>query len=79
MLTQNKNKKIYVVLLYKLLINEIKFSRNYRRFVKCEIFKIKKFELFKFIKNLIKVFFEIMLNSFNTYNQIKHIINLKKN
>ena len=68
MLTQNKNKKIYVILLYKLLINEIKFSRNYRRFVKYKIFKIKKFELFKLIKNLIKTFFEIMSNSFNTHN-----------
>ena len=78
MLTQNKNKKIYVVLLYKLLVDEIKFSRNYRRFVKCETFEIEKFELSAFIKNLIKIFFEILSNNFNTYNQVEHIINLKK-
>ena len=68
MLTQNKNKKTYVVLLYKLFVNEIKLSRNYRRFIKCETLKIKKFELFKFIKNLMNVFFEILFDSFNTYD-----------
>ena len=78
MLTQNKNKKIYVALLYELFVNKIKFSRNYCRFVKCEIFEIKKFELFAFIKNLIKIFFEILSNNFNTHNQVEHIINLKK-
>ena len=50
---------------------------NYRRFVRCKTLKIKEFELFKFIKNLINVFFEILFDSFNTYNQIKYIINLK--
>ena len=68
MLTQNKNKKIYVVLLYKLFINKIKFLYNYRRFVKCEILKIEEFKLFKFIKNLINVFFKILFNNFNIYN-----------
>ena len=68
MLTQNENKKAYVALLYKLLVDEMKSSRNYCRFVKYEAFEIEKFELFEFIKNLIKVFFEIMLNSLNTHN-----------
>ena len=68
MLTQNKNKKIYVVLLYKLLVNEIKLSCNYRQFVKCKVLKIEEFELFKFIKNLINVFFEILFDNFNIYD-----------
>ena len=63
-----KNDEIYVVLLYKLLINEIKFRREFRRFVKCEIFEIDKFELFKFINDLIKTFSKIANDNLNTYN-----------
>ena len=77
MLTQNKNKKTYVALSYKLLVNEIKFSRNHRRSMKYKTLKIEKSKLFEFIKNLINAFFEILFNSFNTYDQIKHTINLK--
>ena len=77
MLTQNKNEKIYVALSYELLVDEMKSPRNHRRSVKCEALKIEESELFEFIKNLIDAFSEILSDSFNTYNQMKHAINLK--
>ena len=41
--------------------------------------KLKKLNCLNLLKNLMKFFFEILSNSFNTHNQIKYVINLKKN
>ena len=76
MTTQKKNGEIYVALLYELLIDEIKFRREFRRFVKCEIFEIDELELFDFINDLMKAFSEIANDSLNTHNQVKHSIDL---
>ena len=76
MTTQKKNDEIYVALSYELLIDEIKFRREFRRFVKCEIFEVDEFELFDFINDLMKAFSKIASDSLNTHNQIEHSIDL---
>ena len=78
-LTQKNQKKIYVVLSYKLFNDEKQFSRDRRRFIKCETLEINEFELFEFIKNLIKIFSKTLFDNFNTYNQIEYFIDFKKN
>ena len=77
MLAQNKNEKTYVALSYKLLVDEMKLPRNHRRSMKCETLKVEEPELPKPIKNLMNAFSEILSNSLNTYDQMKHVINLK--
>ena len=77
MLAQNKNEKIYVALSYELLVDEMKLSCSYRRFVRCEVLEVEESELFEFIKDLMNAFFEILFDSFNIYDQVEHAIDLK--
>ena len=76
MTTQKKNDETYVALSYELLVDEIKFQREFRRFVKCEAFEIDESELFNFINDLMKAFSKIASDSLNTHDQVEHSIDL---
>ena len=76
-LAQNEDEETYVALSYELLVGEIEPPRSHRRPVRCEALKVEEPELLEFIKNLMNAFFEILSDSLNTHNQVKHAINLK--
>ena len=69
-LTQ-KNQKKFTSFCY---INCLTIKNNFRairdrsRFVKCETLEIDKFELFEFIKNLMKIFSKTLFDNLNTYD-----------
>ena len=76
MTAQKKNGETYVALLYELLVDEIKFRREFRRSVRCEALEVDESELSNFINDLMKAFSKIASDSLNTHDQVEHLIDL---
>ena len=76
MAAQKGNGETYVALSYELLVDEIKFRREFRRLVRCEVFEVDEFELSDFINDLMKAFSKIANDSLNTHDQVEHFIDL---
>ena len=59
------------------------FIENLKKFVnreiaRCETFYIKKSNVLKSLKNLARMFFEMLLNNLNMHDQVEHSINFVK-
>ncbi len=78
MLAAKRRKETYVALFYQLLfINDLLQNADHQT-ARCNALQAKESEIFSAIQDLKKVFSEILSNSLNTYDQMKHFIDLMK-
>ncbi len=79
MLAAKKKEETYVALFYQLLSTD-DLSQNADHWTaRCNALQAKESEIFSAIQDLKKVFSEILSDSLNMYNQMKHLIDLMKN
>ncbi len=78
MLAAKKREKTYVTLLYQLLFTDDLLQNADYQTAKCNTLQAKESEILSAIQDLKKVFSEILSNSLNMYDQIKHFIDLMK-
>jgi hypothetical protein len=78
MLAAKRKEETYVALLYQLLsTNDLSQNANHQT-ARCNAFQVKESKIFSAIQNLKKVFSEILFDSLNMHNQMKHFIDLMK-
>ncbi len=78
MLATKRKRKIYVALLYQLLFtNNLSQNANHQT-VRCNALQAKESKIFFAIQDFKKVFSEILSDSLNMHDQMKHFINLMK-
>jgi len=78
MLAAKRRKETYVTLFYQLLfINNLLQNADHQT-ARCNALQAKKSKILFVIQDLKKVFFKILSDSLNTYNQMKHFIDLMK-
>jgi len=78
MLAAKRRKETYVALFYQLLfINDLLQNADHQT-ARCNALQAKESEIFSAIQDLKKVFSEILSDSLNTYDQMKHFIDLMK-
>ncbi len=78
MLAAKRRKETYVTLFYQLLfINDLLQNADHQT-ARCNALQAKESKIFFVIQDLKKVFFKILSDSLNTYNQMKHFIDLMK-
>jgi len=79
MLAAKRREETYIALLYQLLsINDLSQNAD-RQTVRCNALQAKESEILSAIQDLKKVFSEILSDSLNTHDQMKHLIDLMKN
>ncbi len=78
MLAAKRRKETYVALLYQLLSTNDLLQNADHQTVRCNALQAKESEIFFAIQDLKKVFSEILSDSLNTHNQMKHFIDLMK-
>ncbi len=78
MLVTKKKKETYVTLSYQLLFTDKLLQNTDQQTARCNALQAKELEIFFAIQDFKKVFSEILSNSLNTHNQMKHFINLMK-
>ncbi len=79
MLAAKKKEETYVALLYQLLFTDDLLQNANHQIVRCNALQAKESEIFFVIQNLKKVFSEILSDSLNMHDQMKHFIDLMKN
>jgi len=79
MLVAKKREETYVTLLYQLLFTDDLLQNVDHQTARCNALQAKESKIFFAIQDLKKVFSEILSDSLNTHNQMKHFINLIKN
>jgi len=78
MLTAKKREETYVALLYQLLfINNLSQNADYQT-ARCNALQAKESKILSAIQDLKKVFSEILSDSLNMHDQMKHLIDLIK-
>jgi len=78
MLAAKRRKETYVALFYQLLfINDLLQNADHQT-ARCNALQAKESVIFSAIQDFKKVFSEILSDSLNTYDQMKHFIDLMK-
>jgi len=78
MLAAKRRKETYVALLYQLLSTDDLLQNANHQTARCNALQVKESEILSAIQDLKKVFSEILSNSLNTHDQMKHFIDLMK-
>ncbi len=78
MLAAKKRRETYVALFYQLLSTDNLSQNADYHTAKCNAFQAKESEILSVIQDFKKVFSEILFDSLNMHNQMKHFINLIK-
>ncbi len=78
MLAAKRRKETYVALLYQLLSTDDLLQNADHQTARCNAFQAKESEIFFAIQDFKKVFSEILSDSLNTHDQMKHFIDLMK-
>ena len=79
MLTTKKKKETYITLSYQLLSTDKLLQNADQQIARCNVLQAKESKIFFAIQDFKKVFSEILSDSLNTYDQMKHFIDLMKN
>ncbi len=79
MLAAKKREETYVALFYQLLSTDDLSQNVDYQIARCNAFQAKESKILFVIQDLKKVFSEILSDSLNTHDQMKHLINLMKN
>jgi len=78
MLAAMKKRETYVALLYQLLfINDLSQNADHQT-ARCNALQVKESKILFAIQDLKKVFSEILSDSLNMHDQMKHFIDLMK-
>jgi len=78
MLAAKRREETYVALFYQLLLTDNLSQNADHQTAKCNALQAKESEILFAIQDLKKVFSEILSDSLNTHDQIKHFIDLMK-
>ncbi len=79
MLAAKRREETYVTLLYQLLSTDNLSQNADHQTARCNALQAKESKILFAIQNLKKVFSEILSDSLNTHDQMKHLIDLMKN
>ncbi len=79
MLAAKRREKTYVTLLYQLLSTDDLLQNADHQTARCNALQAKESEIFFAIQDFKKVFSEILSDSLNMHDQMKHLIDLMKN
>jgi len=79
MLATKRREETYVALLYQLLSTDDLSQNADHQTARCNAFQVKESKIFFVIQDLKKVFSEILSDSLNMHDQMKHLIDLIKN
>ncbi len=79
MLATKKREETYVTLLYQLLSTDDLLQNADHQTVRCNALQAKESKILFVIQDLKKVFSEILSDSLNMHDQMKHFIDLMKN
>jgi len=78
MLAAKRRRETYITLFYQLLSTDDLLQNVDHQTAECNAFQTKESEIFFAIQDLKKVFSEILSDSLNTHDQMKHLIDLMK-
>jgi len=78
MLATKRRKETYVALFYQLLFTDDLLQNANHQTARFNALQAKESEIFSVIQDFKKVFSEILSDSLNTHDQMKHFINLMK-
>jgi len=78
MLAIKRRKETYVALFYQLLFTDNLSQNADHQTAKCNALQAKESKILSAIQDLKKVFSEILSDSLNTHDQMKHLIDLMK-
>jgi len=79
MLAAKRRKETYVALLYQLLFTDDLLQNTDHQIARCNALQVKESKILFAIQDFKKVFSEILSDSLNMHDQIKHFIDLMKN
>ena len=79
MLAAKRREETYVALLYQLLSTDDLLQNADHQTARCNVLQAKELKILSAIQDFKKVFSEILSDSLNTHDQMKHLINLMKN
>jgi len=79
MLAAKKRKETYVTLLYQLLSTDDLSQNADHQTARCNALQAKESKILFAIQDLKKMFSEILSDSLNMHDQMKHLIDLMKN
>jgi len=79
MLAAKKRRETYVALFYQLLSTDDLSQNADHQTARCNALQAKESKIFFAIQDFRKVFSEILSDSLNTHDQMKHFIDLMKN
>ena len=78
MLAAKKKRETYIILFYQLLFTDDLSQNADHQTVKCNVLQVKELKILFAIQDFKKVFSEILFNSLNIHDQMKHLIDLMK-
>jgi len=78
MLATKRKEETYVALLYQLLFTDDLLQNEDHQIVKCNALQAKESKILFAIQDFKKVFSEILFDSLNMHDQMKHFIDLIK-
>ena len=78
MLAAKRREETYVALFYQLLSTDDLSQNADHQTARCDALQAKESEILSAIQDLKKVFSEILSDSLNTHDQVKHLIDLMK-
>ena len=78
MLAAKRKKETYIALFYQLLFINDSLQNADHQIARCNAFQAKESKILFAIQDFKKVFSEILSNSLNMHDQMKHFINLMK-
>jgi len=78
MLTAKKREKTYITLFYQLLFTDDLSQNADHQTARCNALQAKESKILFAIQDFKKVFSEILSNSLNMHDQMKHLIDLMK-
>ena len=78
MLAVKRREETYIALLYQLLFTDDLLQNADHQTARCNALKAKESKILSAIQDLKKVFSEILSDSLNTHDQMKHFIDLMK-
>jgi len=79
MLAAKKRRETYVILFYQLLSTDDLSQNANHQTARCNAFQVKESKILFAIQDFKKVFSEILSDSLNMHDQMKHFIDLMKN
>jgi len=78
MLATKRRKETYVTLFYQLLFTDDLLQNANHQAARCNALQVKESKIFFVIQDFKKVFSEILSDSLNMHDQMKHFIDLMK-